>query len=175
MLPFNKKKKGIHLTIPQESELLELALMYLAVAPYDFLPFSHTSSYIAMRNKMSQGSFVRKIMYDDEVVGFVIATTVLPFHLDTKCLVQEYYYCNQKGFKAARILVHVHKELIALAERSRLKIVMSSCNTLYKSSNLVDILGKFGWSVMGYTAIWRTKYHENPSKDKGGNLKDVES
>ena len=163
MFSYVKEKEGLHLATPKDEELIELALMYLNEAPYDFLPFSHTSSYMNLRDRVRRGSFVKKIVDGSTIIGFVVATIGQPPHLDTKCVIQEYYYCNAVGFKAAKVLIFTHKALIKWAEDNRIKIVISACNQLYKDSNLVDILAKVGWSVMGYTAVWRTSHHESPS------------
>jgi hypothetical protein len=164
MLSYGKQTKGLHLKIPlSDTELSFIANLYASQNPIGMIPVDLQKSIIELRKAIQEGSYLRLIMVDNTIHGFIKGNQVNIPHSSEKTVQQLYYYCDLKGLAAFRAVVLAHEGLIKYAEGLKAKYVLSPCSQFYKNDNLCRILVTQGWEQFGYMALWRTCHNSNPS------------
>jgi hypothetical protein len=161
---YTKSFKGLHLVTPtSEADLFFVINLYSKSNPKGMIPVDVQRSFIAFKNIIHEGSYVKLIKYDNTIHGFIVGMQVNPLHTSEKTVQQLYYYCDLKGLAAFRAVVLAHEGLIKYAEGLKAKYVLSPCSQFYKNDNLCRILVTQGWEQFGYMALWRTCHNSNPS------------
>lgn len=167
MINLRNKVTGLHLSIAiTNNDLAEAAQLYASQNPEGFIPVDIQKSVIEFRKAIHTGAYVRLIVLDNKICGFIVGMLMSASHVSEKTVQQLYCYCSLEGLAAYRGIVLAHEGLISYAEGLKAKYVLSSCNQLSLTNNLAKILGTRGWEVYGYMALWKTIHHSQPSVPK---------
>ncbi len=129
--------------------------MYIDIYENEIIPLDRDKSLLSMRRHVAAGQFFKVIEDNGEVIAW-IAGAVLEREFIAEKYMQQIYYCsNQKGMKAYRCVVLLHKALIEESKKLNIRHVLSTGSHADTENVFVKILGKNGWSVRNYLAIWR--------------------
>jgi hypothetical protein len=165
VIVYTKKQIGLHLQVPKtDAELVHIATMYASQNPPLMISVDIQKSVIEFKKAMHSGAYLRLILLNEEIQGFIGGSQINTPHTSEKTVQQLYYYCKLEGLEALRALVITHEGLIKYAEGLKAKYVLSPCSQFYYNDNLCRILKTQGWQQFGYIALWRTSHHSSPSK-----------
>jgi len=164
---YHKKVSGLHLLTPKsDTEIIQMAEIYARHNPIGMIPVDINRCLIASRNIINSSGYLRMIMVDEVIHGFVVGTIASSFHFSEKTVQQVYCFSDLNGMLAFRSIIVAHEGLIKYAESVKAKYVMSASNPFIENNNFNKILELDGWSTFGGMSLWRTSHHKEPSKSK---------
>lgn len=143
-----------------EEQLRECAIMYMSQNDMEFFPIDREKCIQSIISHWKEGSFIRVLVDNNALVGFIMATSGTSKHNYGRHLTQEYYCSNQKGYKAAKAVIVAHEALLAYAKTLPFEFVLSSCSHMDPTFVFSRILEKRGWMRRGYMAIYRLQKQE---------------
>lgn len=161
---YKKKYKGVHLQeIESEDDLKYIVKLYASKNP-SIIPCDHTKAFMEFRNGLAGGGYLRLIMKDEAIRGFIAGDLATPLFTSHKTVQQLFYFCNLESMEAFRAVILAHEGLVRFAEAVKAKYVMSASSPLIINDNLTSILKTQGWTIAGHTAIWKTSLEGVPSR-----------
>lgn len=122
-------------------------------------PISEDTSRINLESVSRTCKYFR-IMEDDGRFAGWVAAHDNPFMLYSavKSLNLLFYHSNLKGYKAAKMLLEVHRDMLNFAISQKLEAVTSG--SMQRNNNVFErILIKDNWIDYGHVLIKTTKYH----------------
>jgi hypothetical protein len=140
--------------IKSQEEMDKCVDMYIDIYENEIIPLDRDKSLLSMRRHVAARQFFRVVEDDGEVIAW-IAGAVLEREFIAEKYMQQIYYCsNQKGMKSYRCVVLLHQALVEEAKALGIKYVLSTGSHADTENVFVRILGKNGWNVRGYLAIF---------------------
>jgi hypothetical protein len=124
-----------------------------------FIHVDRKKSLLKLREHSKSG-FLYTIKDDGVLVGWLLAERLKHPFSSQSFLQQSFYVTNMRGIKSARAIILAHEELIRLAERFQIEIVLS-VGSFYDEQNIfTKVLEKKGWKRRGHTAMWHTSHYK---------------
>ncbi len=132
--------------------------MYLALNDEAFLPADRRKSLHSIERVFKQGQYL-KVAKDENntIVGWLYAAPANLDHSVQKVLQQRYFATNQRGVRAARIVVELHRDLVKHARFLAYDVVTSPGSHLDESNVFARILEREGWKRKGFMAALELK------------------
>jgi len=132
--------------------------MYLMLNDPVFMPTLRLQCIRAFYNHISSGAYVRCLKEDNRIVAWLLARTGVSDFTGKKILQQIFYASDLTGVKAVSAVKYLHKDLMGYAERIKVYQIISNGSHMDSSNVFVRILGKMGWKVRGYSAVWYSSH-----------------
>lgn len=120
------------------------------------IPLSREASATNLLRHIIAKDFFRVMKKDGKVVAWMLATHRVPEYSKSRVTDQLYYTTALKGIEAYKTMVAFHELLIEYAESNGSEYVISCCSHFDEDRKFVKVLGKQGWRVDGYMALWET-------------------
>jgi hypothetical protein len=146
---------------PEYNDLEKCIEIYYNYNDNNFIEVDKNKSILQLREKWKSGEILLIIKNNKEIVGWLLASVNKQPFSKKVFLQQLFYVSNLNGFKSAKAILLSHSELIRIAEKRNVDIVLST-GSFYDESNVFSkILEKRGWNRRGHTAIWKTSHYKD--------------
>jgi hypothetical protein len=135
-----------------ENQLKQCADMYISQNDFSFINIDTKFCYESIVKHWKTLQYIKLIIDNNQIVGFIMATSSMSKHSKDKYMLQEYYCTNLSGFKAAKAVKISHNDLIEYAKKNKYKFVYSQGSHMDPEHIFTRLLEKFGWDRRGHIA-----------------------
>jgi len=135
-----------------EFQLVKCVELYAALNDYSFIDIDSSFCYENIIKHWKTLQYIKLIIDNNQIVGFIMATSSMSKHSKDKYMLQEYYCTNLSGFKAAKAVKLSHNDLIEYAKKNKYKHVYSQGSHMDPEHVFTRLLEKFGWDRRGHIA-----------------------
>ena len=142
------------ITRPQSDELAFCVDMYLQMNDESFIPADRKKSLHAMERVHKQMKYLRVAKSEEGIIGWMLAEPAPLDHCSLRIMQQRYFSTNQKGIKAARVVLEMHRDLVNYSKFYKFDMVTSPGSHLDEEYKFARILERDGWSRRGFMAMF---------------------
>jgi hypothetical protein len=135
-----------------ESQLAKCVEMYAALNDYSFINIDTKFCYESIVKHWKTLQYIKLIIDNNQLVGFIMATSAMSKHSKDRYMLQEYYCTNLNGFKSAKAVKLSHNDLVEYAKKNKYKFVYSQGSHMDPEHVFTRLLEKFGWDRRGHIA-----------------------
>jgi hypothetical protein len=132
--------------------------MYLLRNDPSFMPAVRVQCINAFYRHVSAGAHVRCTREDGVIRAWMLSRTGISDFTGRKVLQQIFFASDLSGVKAVQSVKMLHEDVMKLAEKLRIYQVISNGSHMDPKNTFVRILGKMGWKVRGYSALWYSSH-----------------
>jgi len=143
----------MQVTKPTSEQQLKFCTdMYIGQNDNSFINLDSQYCYENIIKHWKSLNYIKLIIDNNQIVGFIMASSTVSKHSKDKFIVQEYYCTNLIGFKSARAVKLAHEDLIENAKKNKFKFVISQGSHMDPNHVFTRLLEKFGWDRRGHIA-----------------------
>ena len=132
--------------------------LYAAQADNNFLVVESHHCIAAMYAHIQAGALVRCIRVDGRIRAWILGRITKSEFTGRNQIIQLYYGSDLTGILAGKAVQCIHQYLMDSAERLRIFQVISQGSFEDTQHVFTRILGKMGWRVKTFCAIWYSSH-----------------
>lgn len=136
--------------VKSSREMEKCVDLYIGLNDETFIPSDRKHALACMKDYLGSGSKLKVMEENGEIVAWILVRKLRMPQYTEPVLQQIYYASNLKGFKSARAVIALHKEMEPIARSMDIKRIISTGSHMDERYVFAKILERVGWERRGY-------------------------
>jgi len=132
--------------------------VYIDQVDKNFLILEEQQCIATVYNHMQNAALIRCVRIDGKIRAWILARITKSELTGRNHIIQLYYGSDLTGILAVKAVQCLHQYLMESAERLKIFQVISQGSFEDKNCTFTRILGKMGWKVKTFCAIWYSSH-----------------
>ena len=139
-------------------DIADCVHVYIDQVDKNFLILEEQQCIATIYNHMQAAALIRCVRIDGIIRAWVLARITKSELTGRNHIIQLYYGSDLTGILAVKAVQCLHQYLMESAERLKIFQVISQGSFEDKNCTFTRILGKMGWKVKTFCAIWYSSH-----------------